>query len=174
MATTRLVPELLKRNEEYAKGHTALPLLPELTKPPKTIIYCCLDARVRPEDFLDITPGEAILVRNAGGNVPANLSDLLLLDQLLNLEEILVIEHTDCGGTYITDEQAKQNIAKMTPDHPDEIAALKFGTFKDIEGRARDFVKFIKSHPLIRKELAATTTGVVYDIKTGKVTPVDA
>jgi carbonic anhydrase len=42
------------------------------------------------------------------------------------------------------------------------------------EARARDFVKFVKNHPLVRKELAAKTVGAVYDIKTGALTVVDA
>jgi carbonic anhydrase len=47
-------------------------------------------------------------------------------------------------------------------------------TLSSPEERARYYVDFVKNHPLIRKELAAKTTGAVYDIKTGLLTTVDA
>jgi carbonic anhydrase len=43
-----------------------------------------------------------------------------------------------------------------------------------VPGAAIESVKFVKAHPLIRKELRDNTTGAVYDIKTGRVTKVDA
>lgn len=43
-----------------------------------------------------------------------------------------------------------------------------------VPGAAIESVKFVKDHPLVRKELKNNTTGAVYDIKTGLVTKVDA
>jgi carbonic anhydrase len=43
-----------------------------------------------------------------------------------------------------------------------------------VPGAAIEAVKFVKSNPLIRKELKDNTTGAVYDIKTGRVTMVEA
>jgi carbonic anhydrase len=43
-----------------------------------------------------------------------------------------------------------------------------------VPGAAVEAVKFVKNNPLIRKELKDNTTGAVYDIKTGRVTMVEA
>ncbi|KAH8664643.1 carbonic anhydrase [Xylariales sp. PMI_506] len=176
-SSATLVSELLERNKEYVKTHKPMPYFSEIPKGisgPRTLIFCCLDGRVRPEEFLGLKPrGEALLIRNAGGHVPRNFNDILLLDQFVGIEEILVIEHTNCGATQITDEKVQEGISKYSPDgHDHEITELKFGTFEDPEARARDFVNFIKTHPFIRPELAQKTVGIVYDIKTGEVTKV--
>ncbi|KAH6658716.1 hypothetical protein BKA67DRAFT_533837 [Truncatella angustata] len=172
MSSLRLIPQLLERNQEYAKSHTPLPLITEFppgTRGPKTVIctfsavsiikfstdnapVSCCDGRVDPEAVLGLKPGgmytiviacfptskdslsfdsEAIVLRNAGCNVPQNLEDLLLLDHVRGgVEEVLVLEHTDCGVTYATDEEIRESLKKLVPSHSKDIDAFEFGTFK--------------------------------------------
>ncbi|KAH8203476.1 hypothetical protein TruAng_002347 [Truncatella angustata] len=155
MSSLRLIPQLLERNQEYAKSHTPLPLITEFppgTRGPKTVIFSCCDGRVDPEAVLGLKPGgmytiviacfptskdslsfdsEAIVLRNAGCNVPQNLEDLLLLDHVRGgVEEVLVLEHTDCGVTYATDEEIRESLKKLVPSHSKDIDAFEFGTFK--------------------------------------------
>ncbi|KAK9789189.1 hypothetical protein SCARD494_09388 [Seiridium cardinale] len=200
MASPRIIPQLLERNAQYAKTHTPMPFIPEFppeAQKPRVIVLACCDARVNSEAALGLKPGgntmtvgahdcvvadpephsEAIVVRNAGCDVPRSIADILLLSHVRpDIEELLIIQHTDCGVTYTTDEAIREGIKTIAPDHVEQIDNLSFGTFQNnlasVEERARKSVNFIKASSLIKKQLAENTVGAVYDIKTGKITRV--
>ena len=68
--------QLLQRNEAYAQHHEPLAPLPTLN----TIVISCVDARIDPAHILGLAPGEAVVLRNAGGRVTdAVLQDIALL-----------------------------------------------------------------------------------------------
>ena len=50
--------------------------------------------------------------RNAGGNVKHALRDILILDTLMGLNEILLLQHTDCGMLVGTENDMKDWIKK--------------------------------------------------------------
>ncbi|KAK6073359.1 hypothetical protein SCUP515_06971 [Seiridium cupressi] len=166
---------------QYAKTHTPMPFIPEFppeAQKPRVIVLACCDARVNPEAALGLKPGadpvphsEAIVIRNAGCDVPRNMADILLLSHVRpDIEELLIIQHNDCGVTYTTDEAIREGIKTVAPDHVEQIDNLSFGTFQNnlasVEERARKSVNFIKASPFIKRELAENTVGAVYDIKT--------
>ncbi|KAH8666973.1 carbonic anhydrase [Xylariales sp. PMI_506] len=175
MESTSFVSQFFERNKEYARTHQPIPYfseLPPLHGRPRALIFSCVDSRVKPEVFLGLKPGEATIIKNAGSHVPRNFNDILILDQFAGFTEILVIEHTDCGGTHLTEDGIRKGVLEYAPGCKTETDILQFGTFKDVAGRARDFVSYLKNHPLIREELADKTVGVVYDVKTGEITKV--
>lgn len=45
--------------------------------------------------------------RNAGGNVRYALRDIVMLDTVMQLGEILILHHTDCGTMRHTDDEMK-------------------------------------------------------------------
>ncbi|KAJ6760705.1 CARBONIC ANHYDRASE [Salix purpurea] len=76
------------------------------TRPPSFLVFACCDSRVSPSNILDFQPGEAFMFRNIANLVPP-------FNQLrysgvgaaieyavvkLNVENILVIGHSRCGG----------------------------------------------------------------------------
>lgn len=72
---------------------------------------------------------EAIIHRNAGGNVRHALRDILMLDRAFDLDEIAIIHHTDCGTLTSTDEQIRRDIkARVTRENWDEVDAIDFGS----------------------------------------------
>jgi carbonic anhydrase len=75
---------------------------PDLFAPRKAAIVTCLDYRLN--DFLSaVTPGTYIL-RNAGGRTTEDwIRSLVILCKLLGLEEIFLIQHTDCAMQKFTD-----------------------------------------------------------------------
>lgn len=75
---------------------------PDLFAPRKAAIITCMDYRLN--DFLSaVTPGTYIL-RNAGGRVTEDwIRSLVILYKLLGIEEIFLIQHTDCGMQKFTD-----------------------------------------------------------------------
>ncbi|KAI9701352.1 MAG: hypothetical protein M1820_006574 [Bogoriella megaspora] len=172
------VAELLERNKAYAPNHVALPYISEAMAAGQvlatTAIITCADPRCTPEAFLDLKGPGAIVLRSAGGRVKPVLNSLLYIDGLLQLSELMVIHHTDCGATKMTDEQARGALKQRVPDY-NEMDSLEFNTFKpeDLANSVKDDVKFVKQHPLVRKTLADGSVGFTYDIKTGKLTPVE-
>ena len=79
---------------------------PNLFAPRKAAIITCMDYRLN--DFLSaVTPGTYIL-RNAGGRVTEDwIRSLVILYKLLEVEEIFLIQHTDCGMQKFTDKVMK-------------------------------------------------------------------
>jgi len=79
---------------------------PDLFAPRKAAIVTCMDYRLN--DFLSVvTPGTYIL-RNAGGRVTEDwIRSLVILYKLLEVEEIFLIQHTDCGMQKFTDKVMK-------------------------------------------------------------------
>jgi carbonic anhydrase len=75
---------------------------PDMFPTRKAAIITCMDYRLN--DFLStVTPGTYIL-RNAGGRVTEDwIRSIIILYKLLGIEEIMLIQHTDCGMQKFTD-----------------------------------------------------------------------
>jgi len=72
----------------------------------------CMDTRLSYR-ALGLRPGDAHLVRNAGGIVTADaLRSLLVSKYLLGTREIMIINHTDCGLMKATEEEIRRRIEK--------------------------------------------------------------
>ncbi|CAN8102297.1 unnamed protein product [Discula destructiva] len=166
--------ELLQRNKHYATIHQPEPLLSETpadSTKPKTFIFCCLDPRVQPEKMLGLSQWDALVVRNGGGAVAPNLNSLIALDSFLgSFEDIFVIQHTDCGALHMTESDIKQDLRDHHRGSDEAIDRLQFGVGITLEERVQQNVKMVKESPYIRDELKARTRGLIYDIKTGKLT----
>ena len=74
---------------------------------PKTMVITCSDARVDPSIILDVLPGELFVVRNVANLVPPYDNDpkhhgtsaaLEFAVQTLQVQHIIVLAHSDCGG----------------------------------------------------------------------------
>jgi carbonic anhydrase len=76
---------------------------PNMLAPRKAAIVTCMDHRLN--DFLSkVTPGTYIL-RNAGARVTEDwIRSLVILYKLFEVEEIFLIQHTDCGMQKFTDD----------------------------------------------------------------------
>ena len=71
-----------------------------LDAPPRRrlAILTCMDARIDLDAMLDLELGDAHVVRNAGAIATTDVIRTLAASQrLLGTEEIVVIQHTDCG-----------------------------------------------------------------------------
>ncbi len=95
---------LFDRNRQFAANfeHGKLAILPRLS----TAVLACLDARSDPAHFLGLEVGDAVVLRNTGGRVTANVErDLAVLWFLASRLaggrgpelELAIIQHTDCG-----------------------------------------------------------------------------
>ena len=88
----------------------------DLDAPPKLklAILTCMDARINLWDLFHLGLGDAHVIRNAGAiATPDVIRSLAASQRLLETEEIVVIQHTDCGIHRIAPtEFAKQLLAQ--------------------------------------------------------------
>ncbi|KAI1748181.1 carbonic anhydrase [Xylaria castorea] len=175
MSSSSHALQLMARSEEYAKTHSPPPMILDvpISDRPHTIIFCCADGRLNPLALLGLELTDAIVIRNAGCVLSRMMSDLLVLDQVADLREILIISHTDCGLTHVTDDQVRQSLKSRVSGHDDHIDSIAVGGFKDNVERVKSDAQYIRTHPLVRKELVDHIYGGVYDIQTGKLTRVE-
>src|SRR5579863_6985362 len=75
-------------------------------------VLTCMDTRLS-YHAMGLRPGDAHLIRNAGGIVtPDAIRSLLVSKYLLGTREIMIINHTDCGLTKATDEEIHSRIER--------------------------------------------------------------
>ena len=156
--------ELLKANEEFARNFK----LGELSVRPKrrVAVLACMDSRILFEHCLGLKPGDAHMIRNAGGIATEDaLRSLIVSHHLLDTQELIIINHTDCGLLKIQEYELRQRLAEKTGAIASEPA--HFYGFDDLEENVRRQVQRVKSHPWIPKEIPVR--GFVYDVKTGKL-----
>jgi carbonic anhydrase len=159
--------ELLAANEVFARGFDlgALPARPRR----HAAVLACMDSRILFEHSLGLRPGDAHMIRNAGGIATEDaLRSLIISHHLLDTEEFLIINHTDCGMLKVKEYELRAKLAEKTGTVASEPA--HFYTFEDLEANVRQQIARVKSHPWIPRRIPVR--GFVYDVKTGKLSEV--
>jgi len=154
--------ELLHNNDAYAaafdKGELALPPAKRLA------VVACMDARLDVAAILGLEPGDAHVIRNAGGVVTDDeIRSLAISQRLLGTEEIILIHHTDCGMLTFTDDEFKRSIQDDTGVKPEWAAE----SFPDLDEDVRQSIARIRSSPFVPKK--DSIRGFVYEVETGKL-----
>ncbi|CEL08166.1 hypothetical protein ASPCAL11318 [Aspergillus calidoustus] len=173
---------LIERNIAYAKAHTPIVTNTELKASGipayKTLIITCTDGRIRPEKILDIEhPHEFLISRNSGARARPAIANLLALDELVGLEMVLVIGHTDCGARNFDEDAIRERLRERVPkeegaprEYEGVVEGLEFGKIEgSIEESVQADVNLLKSSPLVREGLKGNIFGAVFDIETGKL-----
>ena len=154
--------ELLRNNEAYAASfeHGELPLPPGK----KLAVVACMDARIDVHAILGLAPGDAHVIRNAGGVVTDDeIRSLAISQRLLGTEEIILIHHTDCGMLTFTDDAFKRSIQDETGLKPEWAAE----SFPDVDEDVRQSVARIKASPFIPHK--DSLRGFVYEVESGRL-----
>lgn len=158
------IDEVLEANKRYAETFE----LGDLQRPPvrKLAIVACMDSRLSVERSLGLNPGDAHILRNAGGIVTEDvLRSLILSHHLLGTQEFMVINHTDCGMLLFEDEDMKKQLEEKTNATADTPAS--FLPFANLEENVREQVEKIKAHPWMPK--GVPVRGFVYDVTEGRL-----
>jgi carbonic anhydrase len=167
---TKMTP-LLERNEQYARDYTPAALgLPTA----QVLIVTCLDHRIDPAMIFGLQPGDAPVIRNAGGRVTqAVIDDVAYLAFLAGqlggerdtLFEVAVVHHTQCGTGFLADPAFRHQAAEATglPE-----AALEASAVADPHLTVQADVQRLLASPLLSPKVSVS--GHVYDIATGRVT----
>ena len=156
--------DLLTNNTRYAESFTGpLPLPPAR----KLAVIACMDARLDVYAILGLQPGDAHVIRNAGGVVTDDeIRSLAISQRLLGTEEIILIHHTDCGMLTFTDDDFKKSIQDETGIKPDWAAEA----FTDLDEDVRQSIARIKASPFVPR--TGAVRGFVFDVATGKLNEV--
>lgn len=132
----------------------------------KLVIVTCMDARIDLKQKLDINPGEAHILRNAGGVVTEDtIRSLLLSINALGTDQVMVINHTDCGLAGLEDKAFRAQMIKRYGT--DTAIPQQFYGFTDLNANVKEQVQKIKAHPWIAENVIVE--GFIADIKTGKI-----
>ena len=134
----------------------------------KVAVVACMDSRLDVFAVLGLTPGDAHVIRNAGGIVTEDtIRSLAISQRLLGTEEIILIHHTDCGMLSFTDDEFCRTLEEETGVRP----AWAPGFFPDLADDVRRSITRIKSSPFIPHTDAVR--GFILDLATGRLEEVD-
>lgn len=163
-----VVDDVVAANERFAEGFdqgaAAMPPAKQLA------VLTCMDARLHPERFLGLDIGDAHVIRNAGGRASVDaIRSLIISSRLLGTREFAVIHHTDCGMLTFSNEDLH---AKLRDETGADASDIDFLPFSDLEEGVREDVGRIRSSPFVDDGIPVT--GFVYDVRTGRLTGVDA
>jgi carbonic anhydrase len=152
--------DLLSHNRRYAKSVFTGPL--PLRPARKMAIVACMDSRMPIFAILGLKPGEAHIIRNAGGVVTDDVIRSLLLSQrLMGTEEIFLVHHTDCGLTKINEDAMRAELERDTGMRP--WFALE--SFEDPYLDVRQSMLRLRRSPFLTHR--DRIRGFVYEIETG-------
>lgn len=159
--------DVLEANEAYAKTFHDQHLTGDAAK--EIALVTCMDSRIDPLGLLGMKAGDVKIVRNAGARVTTDVvRTLTLAHYLLNVTRILIMPHTNCKMASATDEQIWNLIYE---EYGVDTRSLDFHTVPDqLAGLAHDVQK-VRSAPLLPDSV--TVAGALYDVKSGKIIPVD-
>lgn len=167
---------LLERNKAFASTD-AKSRVPEIPFVPNLLsfVITCIDPRTEPAAFLGAELGDAIVLRTLGGRVtPTVLRDVAYISYLLETKapdgtwfELAVIHHTDCGSTFLADENLRHGFAERGGFDEAALAALPA---VDPRHTVRTDVELLRSAPQLSPKI--TISGHVYDVKTGLITTI--
>jgi len=127
-----IVDELLERLEPQA--NRTVPGPPKLG----VAILTCMDTRIDPARMFGLRPGDAHILRNAGGVVTDDvLRSLLLSQRFLGSSAVMVVHHTKCGALGLSDDKVKAELQAEVGMRP----AFALEGFDDLDADVRRLVE---------------------------------
>jgi carbonic anhydrase len=117
-----------------------------------------MDARIDPLAALGLELGDAVVLRNGGGRVTDDvLRSLAVGVHKLNVEAVVLMQHTECGVSGVTDEDLRMVTG----------ADLPFFTIDDHANALRADIELLASKAYL--EGITKIEGLLYDTSSGEV-----
>jgi carbonic anhydrase len=159
------IDDLLRRHNE-GLDHGA----PEVPTPVPSLhvaVVTCMDARIKVFDVFGLTHGEVHILRNAGGVVTDDVIRSLAISQRkLGTREVIVMQHTSCGLSMITEDGFKDEVQHDTGLRP----PWAIESFREVKDSVRQSVERVRRSPFV--PYTGTVRGFVYDVRTAALTEV--
>jgi carbonic anhydrase len=146
------------------------------------LVVACMDERIPVESALGLELGDAQVYRNAGGKVTDDvIRSAALTTNFFDTEEIIVVNHTDCGMMSASDEDVVSGLEAQAGDLDDvdldpALPELTIGDASlaewirmtdDIDEACAAQVAYLEEHELIPDDV--TVTGYVYEVESGEL-----
>jgi carbonic anhydrase len=157
--------EILAHNEDYVREQFVgmRPLRPAR----ETAVVACMDSRMAVFALLGLQPGDAHIIRNAGGVVTDDVIRSLVLSQrAMGTRSIVIVQHTDCGLMKISEDQMRAAIEAETGVAPRFV----FEAFRDPFANVRQSIRRLRGSPFLPHH--DEILGFVYAVETGQLHPV--
>lgn len=156
--------ELLANNAAYAARFTSS----LAGRPARALaVVACMDARLEILPMLGLRPGDAHIIRNAGGIVTdQEIRSLTISQRLLGTREIVLVHHTDCGMQTSTDERFAAALEEDTGSAPEWSG----GFFPDLDGDVRAALARLRANVFL--PFRDHIRGFVFDVTSGKLSEV--
>jgi len=130
-------------------------------------ILTCMDARVDTGALLGLRPGDAHVIRNAGGRATHDaLQSLAVSQAVLKTREVMVIHHTECGLGRFNQAQLSEMISAASGHHFNE----DLGSFTDPIAAIVEDVERIRACLFLPAR--DKVRGFMYDLAANTVTEV--
>ncbi len=155
--------ELLAANAAYASDFGLQDIPPRAGR--HFGLVACMDSRIEPLVMLGLRPGDAKILRNAGGRVTGDvLRSLVLATTFLEVTHVAVMHHTGCALAY--NDEAKVR-AGFTDDQAADTEGWDFLTMPDPGVALAADVEAVRSCAALPPGVAVE--GWRYDVWTGIV-----
>lgn len=157
--------ELLANNEAMVATFDAAGL--QVAPMRQLAVVSCMDSRMDTFEILGLAHGEAHIIRNAGGVITDDVIRSLCLSQrFMGTREIVLMHHTDCGLSRVSEPEFKADLERETGMKP--WWALE--SFTDPAADVRQSMERLRHSPFIAHK--DHIRGFVYDVDTGALTEV--
>ena len=180
-----MIREILTYNQKFVQNKEYETYITSKYPDKLVAIVSCMDTRLTEllPAALGLKNGDVKIIKNAGGVIThpfgSVMRSLLIGIYELDVQEILVIGHTDCGArctdsTKIVEKMKKRGIKQK------DIELIKYygidfdawlGGFVDLEESIKKSVDLIQKHPFIPEGI--TVYGLVIDSITGELRQVN-
>lgn len=174
-----MLEEILQFNKYFVENKVYEQYITSKFPDKKIAIVSCMDTRLTEllPAAMGLRNGDVKIIKNAGGVIShpfgSAMRSLLIGIYELDVQEILVIGHTDCGARC-TDSHHLIEKMKARGIEQRNIDLIKYygidfeswlGGFQDVEQTVKNSVELIQKHPLVPEGISVF--GLVIDSTTG-------
>jgi carbonic anhydrase len=153
------IDHLLTRNRELVASDAEGGMDPRPSR--RLSIVTCMDCRLDLRAALGLRPGEAHVLRNAGGVITDDtIRSLAISQRRLGTQEVMVIQHTNCGMMSLTDEEFRSELEAASGVTP----SFEIESFTDLEDSVRESIRRARRSPFLASR--DKVRGFVYDVDT--------
>lgn len=155
--------ELIEANRRYASSYSLRGTPPRAAR--KFALVTCMDSRIEPLAMLGLRPGDAKILRNAGGRVTGDvLRSLILATAFLGVRAVAVMQHTDCALAGRSDDDIRSRLREAGTAGSE---VWEFLAMPDPDRALRVDVDAVRTCPLLPPGIRVE--GWRYDVESGSV-----
>jgi carbonic anhydrase len=167
LGSSEMFDDVLHANETYRRTFQGSALSGTAAR--GLAVLTCIDSRIDPLAILGLAPGDAKIIRNAGARAtPDALRSLILATNLLGVDRICVVQHTDCAMAKRSEDELRSLVAERAGAPADE---WEFLVMDDQLAALKDDVAAIRKCALLHP--GVIVGGFRYDVTDGSLTEID-